>query len=201
MSVFKLTDKYIAFANDVAAGKLHYQAYIDNVAKNKRKVTKVSAKSSATKLVNRPEIQAIIEKARAARTEAIVNSSARKVGKEFSAVILTIDELDSFHHAVVQGLVEVEEVVPTYTSTYDKDGKLLNKVTSFVRVMRKPNVREKQISVAEIYKRGGHYAPNRFMGAFGRLGGDQDDELENVERFVILASGEKIPLLTDKPKT
>jgi hypothetical protein len=191
MAVFKLTDNYIAFAHAVAGGMDAYKAYIEHIARNK-KVKKKSASAIASKLMARPLIQDVIVKARAAREAAIISNTARVVAKEFSTTILTVGEMDAYHCAIIQGMVQVEEVVPTFAFEYDKEGRVIKRSRSFVKVQRPPNIREKQISISEMYKRLGSYAARKFLGAIGNI--NDEGELQNVERFVILASGEKIPL-------
>lgn len=191
MGNFKLTDKYIAFAHAVAGGMDAYKAYTEHVA-TKKKIAKSSAKASSSKLMSQPLIQELIVKARVARENAIIANTARVVAKEFSSTILTVDEMDAYHCAIIQGMVLVEEVVPSFSFEYDAEGRVIKRSRSFVKVTRPPNIREKQISISEMYKRLGSYAARKFFGAIGNI--NEEGELQNVERFVILASGEKIPL-------
>ncbi len=195
MAKFKITDKYVAFANAIAGGMDQYKAYIKYVAV-KKNCTKGSAMVRASRIALRPEIQDIINKARAARGEAITQVIAREVAEEFKATHLTVEELDSWHYAVIQGKVMIEEVVPqiTYNEILDKEGKVVQRqrTQNFVRVLRPPNVREKQISVDAIYKRNGNYAPSRLFAAVKNM----DDGLdENVQRVVVLSDGTELPLL------
>ena len=193
MANFKINDRHIAFCNAIAGGMKDFQAYIEFMSPGK-KAKKGTAAAHASRLLKRPQIQQLIEQARKARAEAITGEAARIVAKEFSTTLLTVDELDAYHSAVVQGLVEVEEVVPVYTNTYDKAGRIVSRQTSFMRVKRPPNIRERQISIAELYKRQGSYAPSKLFGAFAKAK-EEDGEQEIVERFVLLSTGEKIPLL------
>jgi hypothetical protein len=196
MAKFKITDKYVAFANAIAGGMDQYKAYIKFVAV-KKTVTKGSAMVRSSRLALRPEIQQIICKAREARGEAITQVIAREVAEEFRTTHLTVDELDSWHYAVIQGKIMIEEVVPqiTYNEILDKEGKVVQRqrTQNFVRVLRPPNVREKQISVDAIYKRYGNYAPSRLFAGIKNL--DNDGAEENVERVVLLSDGSTIPLL------
>lgn len=188
---FKLNDRYIAFAIAVATGSEQLKAYIEHVATRKN-VKKSTAATNSSNLMKRPEIRDIVEETRKAHSKAIIEQSARLVAAEFKTTVLTIDELDSFHSAIVQGLIEVEEVIPVYTNTYDTEGVLKLRQTSFMRVKRPPNAREKQISADALFKRFGAYAPNRFLGAFGKV--KDDGEVEDVQRMLILSTGERIPM-------
>lgn len=193
MGKFKINDRHIAFANAVAGGMEQYKAYIEFMSIGK-KAKKMTASANASGLMKRHEIKSLIEQASKARAEAITGVMSRNVAQEFSTILLTVDELDSFHSSVVQGKIEVEEVVPVYTNSYDKAGRITQRTTSFMRVKRPPNIREKQISVQELYKRGGNYAPSRLFAALGAV--NEEGELANVERVVVLSSGEKLPLFT-----
>jgi hypothetical protein len=195
MAKFKITDKYVAFANAIAGGMDQYKAYIKFVAV-KKTVTKGSAMVRSSRIALRPEIQDIICKARAARGEAITQVIAREVAEEFRTTHLTVEELDSWHYAVIQGKVLIEEVVPqiTYNEILDKEGKVVQRqrTQNFVRVLRPPNVREKQISVDAIYKRNGNYAPSRLFAAMKNVDDPTD---ENLQRVVVLSDGTELPLL------
>lgn len=191
MKKFTLTDKKIAFAIAVAGGAEQQQAYINHVAT--RKDIKIgTAATNACQLMKKKEIQEIIQQTKKAHAEALINQSSSMLAKEFSTPLLTVDELDSFHSAIVQGLVDVEEVIPVYTSTYDDNGVIKMKQTSFMRVKRPPNIRERQISIDALYKRFGNYSPSRFFGAMGKV--NEEGDLENVQRMLILSTGEKIPI-------
>lgn len=196
MNNFRITDKHILFASDVAAGKDQYQAYIDHLA-TRKDIKKEGAKVQSSKLINRPEMKQLIEKIRKEKTEALVSITARQVAKEFKTVLLETEELDAYHCAIIQGMVEVEEVVPVYTyeDVLNEKGQVIKRIKkpSFMKVKRPPNIREKQISIDAIYKRRGNYAPAKLFGAFGNVN-DETGDIENVERFVILSTGEKIPL-------
>lgn len=194
MAYFKLNDKHIAFCNAIAGGTTHRSAYIEHMAVSD-KCTLRSAAVTASRLLSRPEIKACIERCRLAREQAITGIISRNVAKEFETIVLTVTELDSFHSSVVQGMVEVEEVVPVYkwTERLNEEGKVIgrSKEANFMKIKRPPNVREKQISVDALYKRFGHYAPSRFFGALKNMNDEPED---NVQRVLILSTGERIAL-------
>lgn len=195
MAHFKINDRHVAFCNAVAAGMEQYKAYQQYMSPGK-KAGKMTAAANSYKLMQRPQIIEMIDRVKAAREAEITGVMTRDIGKEFSAITLTTDELDSFHYAVIQGIVEVEEVVPQWTTreVYDKAGMLKGRerVQSFVRVKRPPNVKEKQASVDAIYKRFGNYAPSRLFGAIKNI--NDEGELENVQRMIVFSNGEKMPL-------
>src|SRR5690606_17903183 len=153
---FKITDKHIAFANAIVEGMDAYKAYQNHISPH-NKAKKTTAGSHATVLMRRPEMQQLINETRRIRGEEIIRTTARAVAKEFSTTMLTLDEMDAYHSAIIQGLVEVEEVVQVYrwTDVLGEDGKVKKRVkeSNFVRVKRPPNVREKQISISELYRR------------------------------------------------
>lgn len=193
---FKLKDKHIAFCNGIVTGMTGRNAYLQFLAVNPN-CSKISASISATRLLARPEIQQCLQRLRLQLEEKITGEVSRLIPKEFSTPLLTVDEMDNFHSAIVQGIIEVEEVVPVYrwTEVFNKAGKVIqrNKEANFVRVKRPANVREKQISIDALYKRFGNYAPSKIFGAFGRV--NEEGEVENVERVIMLSTGEKVPLL------
>lgn len=193
MGKFQTNDKHVAFCNAVAGGMDAYKAYIEYLSPGK-KATKRTAAPHASKLMKRPEIQQLINQAKRIRGEEIIRTSARVVAQEFATTILTVEEMDSFHSAIVQGLVQVEEVIPVYKNTYDDKGRIKTRESNFVRVKRPPNIRERQISISELYKRNGNYAPAKLLGAFGKVN-EETGDMENVERFVIFSDGSKVPLL------
>lgn len=195
MGYFKVKDKHLKFAMAIAAGKPQHEAYVEFIAVNK--ACKLNtAKNKGSVLAKRPQIQKLVQNYRDEKNKAIAKITTREIGKEFFATLLTTDELDNFHCAIIQGQVMVEEVIPVYTyeEILDGEGRIVKKVRkpSFMKVTRPPNVREKQISVDALFKRRGNYAPTKLFGAIGRV--NEDGEVENIERFVLLANGEKIPL-------
>lgn len=197
MAKFVLRDDYIAFATDIAAGKDQYKAYLDHVATRKN-IAKQSAMVNASRLMARPEIQAIIKRAQQARETEIVKITSREIAKEFSAILLETTELDAFHCAIIQGQVQVEEVIPMYNweDILDVKGNVIKRIrkATFVKVTRPPNVREKQISVDALYKRRGEYAPSKLMGWFRGGPNQEPDELQNAEMVVVLSTGERLIL-------
>lgn len=196
MSKFRVNDRHVAFVNGIAAGMDDYKAYQQYMSPG-NKAGKMTAAANACKLLKRPEIKELLANARKARNEAITEVATRNIGKEFTTVPLTLDEMDAFHYAVIQGLVEVEEVVPqyAYSEVLNEAGKVIKRqrTQTFVRVKRPPNIREKQFSLDYLHKRQGNYAPTKMLGAFGKVN-DDSGELENVERYVMLSNGEKILL-------
>lgn len=200
---FKLQDKHIAFANAIAGGMQQQDAYIKFIA-TRPNISKGTAATNASGLMRRKEVQEVINRAKAAREAEITGVAVRNIPKEFTTPVLTTDELDAYHSSIILGIVEVEELIQVYNwvETYDKKGKLVGRTrqAQVMKVPRRPNVREKQISIDALFKRFGSYAPSRFFGALKNLNNDGDIE-ENVERFVLLSNGEKIPLLTDAKAT
>lgn len=203
MAKFKLNDKHIALVNAIAGGTTAQVAYLQHMAVNP-KCSLQSAAVTVSRLLKRPDMKELLQRTRRAREDAITGQITRTLAAEFKGIVLTADEMDSFHSAVIQGFVEIEEVIPVMNITEDVDdnGKVTKrrKQTNFMRVKRPPNVREKQISVDALYKRFGHYAPNKFYGAFKNM--DNDDPGENVERYVMLSNGEKLLMPSEpQPKT
>lgn len=191
MGKFIVRDKHIAFINAVVSGMPQYQAYIEFISPTK-KLKKATAEGGAHKLMKRSEMKNLLETIKTERQNAITAEISRNVGKEFQTIILTAEEIDAFHSAVLQGQVEVEEVVILKTLTYDEKGNVIKKQDTPMRIKRGPNIREKQISGAELYRRKGSYAPTKMWGAFKNI--PNDDKPEDVERYVMLSDGTRIPL-------
>ncbi len=69
---------------------------------------------------------------------------------------------------------------------------------TFKRIRRSPNIKEKQISGAELYKRKGSYKPTKVVTSPD----SQDDQeaamkskgAEVIQRVVYLSNGEKLPI-------
>lgn len=193
MAKFIIRDKHVQFVNAIASGMPRFEAYIKFISPTK-KLKKTTAEVGAAKIMARSEMKNLLDKVMKERQEAITAEISRNVGKEFQATILSTEEIDAFHCAVLQSQVEIEEVIIMKTLTYDEKGNVIKKADTPMRVKRPPNVREKQISAAELYRRRGSYAPSRMLGAWGRVNADDPDKLEDVQRFVLLANGERIPL-------
>lgn len=191
MAKFVIRDKHVAFVNAIASGMPRYEAYLKFISTRKN-VKKTTAEAGASKIMARSEMKNLLERVMKERQDAITAEISRNVGKEFQAIILSTEEIDAFHCAVLQGQVEVEEVIIMKTLTYDEKGNVIKKQDTPMRIKRGPNIREKQISGAELYRRRGSYAPSKMFGAFKNL--DDDGGPENVERYVMLSTGEKIPL-------
>lgn len=195
MGKFKVQPRHIQFCNAVAAGMEQYKAYQQFVSPG-GKAKDTTAVSRASDLAKRPEIQKILNEVRAVFQAKITNEAAKALDPVFSEVVLTVDQLDSYHSAIIQGKVEVEEVIHSYKwiEKLDANGNVISrkKEPTFVRVKRPPNIREKQVSIDAMYRRFGNYAPSRLFGAMGKV--NDDGEVEDVERFVLLASGEKVPM-------
>lgn len=196
MGKFKVSDKHVAFVNAIAGGMTNYEAYQQFMSPGK-KAAKMTAAKNASVLLKRPQMKELLARTIREREQAITGVITRNIAKEFSTILLNVDELDAYHSAIVQGLVEVEEVVPQFTvnEILDGQGKVIKRqrVQSFVRVKRPPNIREKQISIDALYKRNGNYAPSRLFAGVGRV--NDEGDIENVERYIILSNGEKLPLL------
>lgn len=194
---FKLNDKHIAFANAIAGGMDQQDAYIKFIA-TRPDISKGTAATNASGLMKRKEVREVVDRAKAARELEITGIAVRNIPQEFKTSVLTTDELDGYHSAIVLGLVEVEELIQVYNwvETYDKKGNMIGRTrqAQVMKVPRKPNIREKQISMDALFKRTGSYAPSRLFAAIGKI--NDEGDIENVERFVLLSNGEKIPLLS-----
>lgn len=195
MSKLIIKDKHIAFVNDVAAGGNATEAYLKHIARTKS-TTKGTAAVAATRMLQRPEVVDMVARVKAERESAIVKAKGRELAREFSGILLTTDELDQFHCSIIQGLVDVEEVVVGYSveEVLNDQGKIVKRIRKpmFNKVKRPPNIREKQVSVDALYKRRGDYAPAKIAGMFKNA--DPDETEIAVDRFIVLANGERIPL-------
>lgn len=162
-----------------------------------KKTTRQTATPCASRLMKQPLMIKLIEELRQKKIDAL-SQEVVQLAKEFKVSILEDSNLDAFHSAVIQGMVQVEEVVPVvnYTDTVNSRGQVVqrHRTTSFMRVTRQPNIREKQISIDALYKRRGSYAPGKLFGAFKNMGGDGDEGGDVIERFIILSNGTKIPM-------
>lgn len=192
------TDKLLKFIYAVAAGMNQDEAYIQHYSRN-GKCKKATARTNASELLAKPANRELLAKARQERVDAMkleLQLNQQKVAKEFIEKVLTVDQLDSFHSSVIQGFVEVEEYVPIYTveEILDHNGRVIKKIRKpgLSKITRKPNIREKQVSVDALYKRNGNYAPGKVVGAFGNV--NDDGEVENIKRFVIMANGDRMPM-------
>lgn len=196
MKTKALPDRHIAFINEVASGVPQYQAYIKHIAT--KKLTEASARRTSSMLLNKSPYRKLLQQAINERQKILIEKSAEVVAKEFTERSLTNDELDAFHCAVIAGKVDIEEVVPVYDwqDIVDENGRVVKRIrkTNFLKVKRPPNVREKQISIDALYRRRGLYAPGRIAGMIASVG--SDGEIDQVQRFVILASGEKVPFVS-----
>lgn len=194
---FKLLDKHVAFCNAVVAGEDHWKAYLKFISPRKD-AKRTTSQVNASKLMKRPQIKACIKRIQKEREEHITEANLALIPKEFTTTALTIDQMDSFHYSVALGLTMIEEHVVVYRveEILNQDGKVAKRVRipNIQKYLRAPNVREKQISIAEIYKRFGSYAPSKLAGWFKTQPGNEDDPGENVERFVLLSNGDKIAI-------
>lgn len=197
MTNLKTTDRLLKLVNAVATGMDQTDAYLQHYSNKGTK--RRSATFQASKILGRPAVQDLLKQAREQRALAVkleMDKQQKVYAKEFLEKVLTVDHLDSFHSSVIQGLVEVEEYVPVYTveEVLDLAGNVIKRIRKpgLLPTKRKPNIREKQISVDALYKRNGNYAPGKLLGAFANV--NDDGELENVKRFVIMANGERVPL-------
>lgn len=194
---FKIQPRHIAFVHAIVGGMTATQAYIEHMSPGK-KANNGTARSNASGLMKRPEIQKVYEDAVAARDKAITEVHLRNIPKEFSTPLLSTDELDAYHSAIVLGLVDMEEYFQSFQWEEIIDPET-NKIIKRVRkpvlipIKRKPNFREKQISMDALYKRTGSYAPSKLFAAVGSV--NDEGELENVERYVVYSTGEKELLL------
>lgn len=196
MAKFKIKDKHIAFINAIATGMTASTAYIEHMAVNP-KVTKASANVTASRLLSRPEIKDLLQRTRLKHEETITGLVSRQIAAEFSTPVLTVSELDAFHSAIIQGKINVEEVIPVYkwVEIVNDQGKVVKRVkeANFMKITRPPNIREKQISIDAMYKRQGSYAPSKLFAAVGSV--NDEGDLENVERMVVFSDGSTKPLM------
>lgn len=187
----KVSAKHYEFASKVAAGIPQTDAYMQTLAtaSTGRKTASVKASIMAA----RPEIQAIIKRAKKELEDEILKKNAKNLPAEFKTKALTIEQLDGFLYAVILGKIDTEEIIPVQTIHRNKDGKEIKRTWRVERVKRKPNVKEKQQAVDMLYKRFGSYAPNRLFAAVGSV--NEEGDLENVERVVVLSNGERLSFL------
>lgn len=193
---FKLLDKHIGFCNAVVAGEDQYKAYVKHISPRKN-CSKKTAQANSTDLMKRPEIKACIARIQKEREEHITQANLSLIPKELTTAALTIDQMDAFHYSVIIGLAQVEEHVVVYRveEILNEEGKVAKRIRypNIQKYFRAPNVREKQASISEIYKRLGSYAPTKMLGAFGRVpDGEEGEQL--LDRFVVLSNGEKLPI-------
>ena len=195
----KQSDKLLKFIYAIASGMDQTEAYLQHYSKHK--CNRKTANNNASKLLMKPINRDLLDKAKQERQDAMkkeLEKSTRVVAKEFTEQVLSVEQLDSFHSAVIQGLVNVEDHVPVYTveEILDEDGNVIKRIRKpgLLPITRKPNVREKQVSVDALYKRFGSYAPvkSKFAGVVGNIG--EDGEVENIKRFIIMGNGERMPL-------
>lgn len=192
----KQSDKLLKFIYAVATGLDQAEAYQLHYSTTCKLRT---AQTNASKLLMKPYVKDLLIKAKEERALVVRQEMERnqvKLAREFIQKVLPVDQLDSFHSSVIQGFVEVEEYVPVYTveEVLDLAGNVIKRIRKpgLLPTKRKPNIREKQISVDALYKRNGNYAPGKLLGAFANV--NDDGELENIKRFVIMANGERVPL-------
>lgn len=189
----KNSDRLHAFVQAVAAGDPQYKAYIDHYS-TKKDIKETTARFNSSKLIAKSHVKNLLIKAIEARDNAIIKHSAVEVAKEFTVKMLTVEELDSWHCAVIQGLVMMEETIPIYNwiDLKNKNGIVTKRVrnTSFQTIKRPPNIREKQISVDALYRRKKAY-PSPFTPV-------DPDGSEKVIDYVMLADGSLQPLFPQK---
>jgi phage terminase small subunit len=184
----KITNAYRAFAASVAGGEDAYKAFLRHIGTPK--TSPATAKVKASRLLQQPPIKALVAKASEELNRAIVKANIETLPEELKTAMLTIDQIDSFHYAVIKNLVEVEEIHPVTTIRRDKNGREVERTVTFHKVKRKANIRERQLSTDYIYKRLGSYAPTKIFGAFK----DLDEPTEKVARTLILSNGVEVDL-------
>lgn len=191
----KNSNNVIAFVNAVASGMDQYKAYLEFIAK-KKTIKKDSATSRASKLLRQSNVVQLLNQAIANREIAMkqaLSVRAEEVAKEFCSQNLTIEELDSFHTAVIRGIVEVEENVAVYTwnEFVDENGKVYKRTRTagIMKAKRPPNVREKQISVDALYRRRKAYPA---VNPFGPK--EEDGSEGEAIPYIILADGSELKM-------
>jgi hypothetical protein len=190
-------ERILKFVLGIASGLDQTDSYLQFYSK--KPIPKRTATIQASKLVATSKVQTMLAKAREERALAIREELAKaqqNVAKEFLEAVLTVDQMDAFHSSVVKGMVEVEEFIPIYTTEeiLNEKGAVIKRIRKpgLSKIIRKPNVREKQVSVDALYKRFGSYAPLKAFGAFGKV--NDEGQVEKVKRFIIMATGERVPM-------
>lgn len=198
----KITDRLIHFVNAVAGGMDQGKAYLQYYTHNKG-ILLNSAKSKASLLLAKSYIKELLKNAKETRTVAIaeaVKEGIRTVAKEFSAIMLTVEEMDAFHSAVIQGQLEMIENVTVYTWTdfMDDKGRVIRRerTAGIMKATRPPNIKEKQASIDALYRRKRAYPAYIPFGGEAIAGGG-DIKIVNV---VMLADGSKVPLFQNPGK-
>jgi phage terminase small subunit len=190
----KLTKRHKDFCMDYLLTRNGTESYLKFYTDSKRK----SANVAAHYLLKRPEIQEFISFLEADMEEKEKEVRERAIA-ELKKKIISMVELDVFHSQVVRCEVEVEDVLPV-REYIPFDAKIPNSgrwLISFKRIKRLPNLRERQISAAELYRRQGAYAPTKtkfIEEGDGLLPANGNGNGNGSARFVILANGEKIPI-------
>ncbi len=155
-----------------------------------------TAAPCASRLLEKKEILDEIEKFKEEKSKLaneIALASKAQAITEMKAQILNDIELDYFHSQVVRGEVEIEELWPVreYIPLTKDDPRSGRWLVSFKKVKRLPNVREKQISASELYKRMGSYATPKAK-LFIEDDRDERDKTPKQD-VIILSDGTTIP--------
>lgn len=160
-----------------------------------------TSKSNSCKLVQKPEIKAYIEKLQKDKHD--VTERAKELAADnLKDKIISETELDYFHTQVMRGEIMVEEVYPVREyipiQRNDKNEILAGTgkwIISFKKITRAPNIRERQLSASELYRRKGSYSPTKFKAEIEDAQGKED--ATDKTNFIILSDGSKIPLDDD----
>lgn len=187
----------LAFVSAVANGMDQGKAYTQFLAK-KKTLKPTSAVARASRLLRRPEINKMYDEAIEVRKKVVsevIKEQSRVLAREFSAIQLTTDELDSFHSAVIQGQVEMIEniVVYTWQEELDELGNVVKRIRNagIMKATRPPNIKEKQASVDALYRRRKAYP------AVSGFKTPEDGEEEIVD-YILNADGSKTLLFPQK---
>lgn len=162
---------------------------------------KDSDKVSASNFFKKPEVKKMLKTLQEVRDKAIIKATQDTYEKLYAEGIATELELDILHTRIIRGEEEMEEIFAVREKTFNMQKSVYEDVTMFKRVKRKATIKEKQISISELYKRKGSYK------GVARINPDQDDQVaaeraknagvndKPVERMVVLSNGEKIPFI------
>lgn len=167
--------------NPMAAYKKFYKCKNNNVAS-----------AGSTKLVKRPEIQELIVTMQRDKEAMIKQARSEELEKMKDQIISEI-ELDKFHTDVLRNDISVEEIIVMREFTpAHKDGKGNDIpgrwISAIKKIQRAPNLREKQISADQLFKRKGSFAAVKVKAEV-----DLSDNRETT-RLIKLSDGSTLPM-------
>ncbi len=181
---------HIEFCRQYALTGLAKDSYM-HVFKSKKDR---SASASASALLKRPEMQQLIQEFRDNRQQELEKSRTAEI-KELEKQVLSNIELDYFHSQVVRGQITFPDIVQVreYRSILDKAGNVVGGEwkTELRSVNRAPNIKERQRSAAELYKRFGSYKQPGKTTDFEDTPDANNTEAPEVVRYIVLSTGER----------